>query len=420
MYHVTRLANGLTIATAEVPHLSSVSLGLWVAVGGRFEPAPLNGASHFIEHMLFKGTRRRNAEQISQAVEGIGGYLNAFTSEEYSCFYAKATRVHLDVLLEVLVDMFLNSTFDPGELRKERGVIKEELAMEQDQPEQHVHELLNETLWPEHPLGRSLTGTRKTIDDLTRAELLAYRRKNYVAPATLIVAAGALRHERVLRSVRRFAAQFPDGDRPVYDPCVSVQSRPRIRWQRRGIAQLQMALGVRVCSRRDPRRYPLRILNAILGENMSSRLFQVLREERALAYSVHSSLAFYDDVGALSIGAGLDADRLPQALRLIRDELRRLATRPPGAAELRRARDYVIGQLDLGLEGSENQMTWVGEQLLAHGRVVTAAQIKRALRNVTAADIRGVASEFFRPERISLAVISPLKSARGLEALLSP
>jgi predicted Zn-dependent peptidase len=265
-----------------------------------------------------------------------------------------------------------------------------------------------------------LTGTKKTIDSLTRAELLAYRRKHYVAPATLIVAAGACRHETVLRSMRRFAARFPDGDRTAFAPCHSIQSRPRIRLHRRNTAQLQMALGVRVCSRRDPRRYPLRILNAILGENMSSRLFQVLREERALAYSVHSSLAFYDDVGALSIGAGLDTGHLPQALRLIRDELRRFVARPPGVAELRRARDYVIGQLDLGLEGSENQMTWVGEQLLAHGRIVTAAEIKRRLRKVTAADVRSVARDFFRPERVSLAVISPLKSVRGLDSLLSP
>jgi predicted Zn-dependent peptidase len=241
-----------------------------------------------------------------------------------------------------------------------------------------------------------------------------------VAPAILIVAAGACRHETVARSVRRFAPRFPAGDPPVFERCVPVQSRPRIRLHARETAQLQMALGVCVCSRRDPRRYPLRILNAMLGENMSSRLFQVLREERALAYSIHSGLAFYDDVGALTISAGLDTDNLPQALRLIRDELRRLAARPPGAAELRRARDYIIGQLDLSLEGSENQMTWAGEQLLAHGRIVTPAEIKQRLRNVTAADIRGVACEFFRPERVSLAVVSSLKSERGLEALLSP
>ncbi|MEY2408086.1 MAG: hypothetical protein QOF48_756 [Verrucomicrobiota bacterium] len=420
MYRVTRLPNGLTVATAEMPHLASVSLGLWVGVGGRFEPAELNGASHFIEHMLFKGTRRRNAEQISQAVEGIGGYLNAFTSEENSCFYAKATRVHFDELLDVIVDMFLNSTFDPMELTKEREVIKEELASYLDQPHQLVQELLNETLWPDHPLGRSLTGTVKTIDTLTRAELLGFRRKNYVAPATLIVAAGACRHEKVVRAVSKFASRFPTGSNPVFEPCIPTQGKPRIRLHPRDTAQLQMAMGIRVCSRRDPRRYALRILNAILGENMSSRLFQLLREERALAYSVHSSLAFYDDVGSMTISAGLDTDKLPQALRLIRHELRRLVARAPGAAELRRARDYIIGQLDLGLEGSESQMTWVGEHYLAHGRIVTAAELKQRLRGVTAADVRGVARDFFKPERVSLAVVSPLKSVRGLEALLSP
>src|SRR4051812_28437428 len=175
MYRVSRLENGLTVATAALPHMCSVSVGVWVAVGGRFEPARLSGVSHFIEHMLFKGTKKRSAAEISQAVEGLGGYLNAFTSEELTCFYSKARHDRFDELLEVLVDMFLNSEFDKGELDKERGVIKEELAMYLDQPAQHVHELLNETLWPDQPLGRSLTGTPQTLDEMSRADLVKYK-----------------------------------------------------------------------------------------------------------------------------------------------------------------------------------------------------------------------------------------------------
>src|SRR6266705_2553821 len=189
MYQISRLDSGLTLATAEMPHMASVSLGRWVGVGGRYEPAPLNGVSHFIEHLLFKGTRKRTAKQISQAVEGIGGYLNAFTGEESTCFYSKGRHDRLDHLLEVLLDMFLHSTFAPGEIDKERDVIKEELAMYLDQPQHHVHELLNETMWPEHPLGRSLTGTEKTIDALSRPQLLSYQRENYVAASTLLIVA---------------------------------------------------------------------------------------------------------------------------------------------------------------------------------------------------------------------------------------
>jgi predicted Zn-dependent peptidase len=420
MYRVTRLANGLTVATAEMPHLASVSLGLWVAVGGRFEPAALNGASHFIEHMLFKGTRRRDAGQISQAVEGIGGHLNAFTTEEYTCFYAKATHDRLPELLDVLGDMFLNSTFDPGELRKERDVIKEELDSYLDQPHQLVEELLSETLFPNHPMGRSLTGTKKSLDRLDRRKLLAFRGENYVAPAMLITVAGRCRHEQVLRAVGPLAARLPAGPRPAYLPFVDAEEGPRVRLHTRDTAQLQLALGFRVCSRHDARRYPLRVLNALLGENMSSRLFQILREDRGLAYSIHSGVVYFDDVGTLTISAGLDPHQLRPALKLIRTELRRLCLRPPGGAELRRARDYLIGQFELGLEGSENRMTWIGEQLLAHGRIAPAAEIKRRLGAVTPAAITAVAREYFRPHRACLALVSPLKSARGLEPLLCP
>jgi len=195
MYQLSRLKNGLIIATAEMPHMTSVSVGIWVRVGGRYEPAEINGVSHFIEHMLFKGTRKRSAKEISQSVEGIGGYLNAFTGEESTCFYSKACHQRFENLIEVLMDMFLHSTFDRHELEKERGVIKEELAMYLDQPHQHVQELLSETLWPDHPLGRPLTGSEKTIDLLARAQLLGYQKENYTAASAFVIAAGNLRHD---------------------------------------------------------------------------------------------------------------------------------------------------------------------------------------------------------------------------------
>jgi predicted Zn-dependent peptidase len=417
-YQITKLENGVTVASTEIPHMASVCLGIWVGVGGRYEPAEANGISHFIEHMLFKGTRRRTAKEISQAVEGIGGYLNAFTGEESTCFYAKARHDRFDDLLDVLMDMFLQSTFDPKEIAKERSVIKEELAMYLDQPHQHVHELLNETLWPNHPLGRSLTGTERTIDAMTRSRLLNYQRANYVAPGTLITAAGNIHHAQALKSVRRFARKFTPGKRPSFVPVKDHQDAPRIGLFPKDTAQMQLALAFRTCSRHDDRRFALRLLNTLLGENMSSRLFQVVREDFGLAYSIHSSLCFFDDVGALIISAGLDQDQFPRVLKLIAQELKRFRDQPPTAREMQQARDFLIGQIDLSLENTENQMMWLGDQLLGYGKIVPPEEIKRRLSQVARTQLRQVANDFFRPERISLAVVSQLRSAKGIERVL--
>jgi predicted Zn-dependent peptidase len=419
MYKVTRLENGLAVATAEMPHMASVSVGVWVGVGGRHEPAALNGVSHFIEHLLFKGTRRRSAREISQAVEGIGGYLNAFTSEEQTCFYAKAGHEHFQHLWEVLADMFLNSTFDRVEIDKERDVIKEELAMYIDQPQQYVQELLNTMMWPDQPLGRSITGTEKSLDALGRQQLVDYQRANYVAPATLVVVGGRISHAEAVRAVKQRVRKFAKGRRPGYTPAASAQTRPVVQLLTRKTEQTQAALGIRTCSRHDEWRFALRLLNVILGENMSSRLFQSVREEHGLAYSIYSGNSFFDDAGDIVISAGLDADNLGKALRIIMREIKRLSTELAPAAELRRARDYINGQMDLSLENSENQMMWVGEQWLSYGRIPKPDEYKKRLSEVSPSDVRAAARQFFRTDRYNLALISPLKSAAGLDKILS-
>jgi predicted Zn-dependent peptidase len=418
MAQVTRLPNGLTVLTGEMPHMASTSVGLWVGVGSRHEPTQLNGVSHFIEHMMFKGTRRRTARDISEEVEGVGGYLNAFTTEENTCFYAKARSSHLAGLLDVLMDMFLNSNFEPLEIGKEREVIKEELAMYLDQPHHYVHELLNQALWPDHPLGRSLTGTEKTLDAMHRRDLVGYQQTHYVATTVLVAAAGSVQHESVVKAVKPFAPALPSGRRPGFVPFRGEQFEPCVLMRQRSTAQLQMALGIHTGSRHDERRFALRLLNTLLGENMSSRLFQTLREDRALAYSVHSSLNLFDDVGALTICAGLDIENFRRALCLIMRELRRFIRERPSATEMRRARDYLTGQLDLSLESTENQMTWLGEQFLAYGKVISPAEIQERLNKVTAGQVQKVAQDLFRPERISLAVVSPLKPEPDVAKLL--
>ena len=418
MYHITRLPNGLRLATAELPHMASVSLGIWSAVGSRYERSGETGISHFIEHMLFKGTRRRSAAQISQEIEGLGGYINACTSEESTCYHARAHASHAATLMDVLADMYLNPVFDRQEITRERRVIKEEIAMTLDQPSQHVLELSDESLWPDQPLGRSIAGDERTLNRTRRRELAGFHARHYVSGSTVVVAAGDIRHRDLLDLSKRWAGRVATGKRSSWFPAVNGQTRPEIKLFTRNMEQTQFALGIRTCSRHDPRRFSLRLANVILGENMSSRLFQSIREEHGLAYSIYSTPNFYHDTGSLTIAAGLDTTHTQKALKLTLDELRRLRDKPPGARELRRARDYLIGQLELSLESTESQMNWVGEQLLGFDQIIPPDEIKARLNEIRPGDIPRVVSDFFRPERLCLSLVSPLKSSRSLRKLI--
>ena len=398
--------------------MASVSLGIWSAVGSRCELAGETGISHFLEHMLFKGTRRRSAAQISQEIEGIGGYINACTSEESTCYYARAHASQAARLMDVLADIYLNPVFDRREITRERRVIKEEIAMTLDQPSHHVLELSDETLWPDQPLGRSIAGNERSLNRTRRSELAGFHTRHYVSGSTVVVAAGDIRHRDLIDLAKRLARHLPDGSRSSWIPAVNGQVRPQIKLFTREMEQTQLALGIRTCSRHDPRRFALRLANVILGENMSSRLFQSIREEHGLAYSIYSTPNFYHDTGSLTIAAGLDTAHTQKALKLTLDELRRLREKPPAAGELRRARDYLIGQLELSLESTESQMNWVGEQLLGFEQIIPPDEIKARLNEIRPGDIRRVARDFFQPERLCLSLVSPLKSNRGLRKLL--
>lgn len=419
MYQLTQVGDGLRVATATMPHMASVSLGIWVGVGGRYEPAPLSGISHFIEHLLFKGTKRRSARQISEAVEGIGGYLNAFTSEDNTCFYARAHASKVDCLFDVLTDMFRNSVLDPAEIEKEREVIKEEYTMYRDQPAQLVQELLNEATWPGHSLGRPLTGTPKTIDALSRTDFLSYLETHYVSGSTLIAAAGCIQHTDLLKLVQRQRKSFRKGPRTTFEPAHSTATQPKIALHSKDTEQTQLALGFRTCSRHDSRRFAIRLLNALLGESMSSRLFQSIREERGLVYSIYSATSFWEDVGDLVISAGLDTEKLEETIRLITREIEVLKNRPVGKSEWQRARDYVIGQMDLTLESTENRMMALGEQVLGYGTVPDTQATKRRLASVTPAEIRSVARDFLRADRLTCALVTPRKRLTHLSRWLA-
>lgn len=418
MYQQTRLDNGLTVATALLPHMTSVAVGVWVGVGGRHEPAALNGISHFIEHLLFKGTARRTAAQVSQAVEGIGGYLNAFTDEEHTCLYARAQATRLPDLLDVLLDMFLDSRFAPREIGRERTVIQEEIAMYLDQPAERVQDVLNSLQFPGHPLGRPVIGTPETLNRMRRPDFLRYLESHYVTGATVITAAGPIAHEALVRRIRSALRRFRPGPRPRFEPVHPAAPSPRVAAVFMPTEQANICLGIRTCSRHDDRRFALRLLNVVLGENMSSRLFQVVREEHGLTYNIHSSVSFWEDCGDLVISAGLDPADLEKTLRLVRSELERLAAKAPGLGEFRRARDYVIGQHELQQEGTEHHMMALGEQWLGYGRIAPPEELPARLAALTPSDLHRVARDFFKPENLSLALVSPRKSSRGLVRLI--
>lgn len=418
-HRVTQLGNGLRVATAAMPGMESVSVGIWVGVGGRYESARVTGISHFIEHLLFKGTARRTAKQISQAVEGVGGYLNAFTGEESTCYYAKASHRHLDTLLDVLADMYLHPRFAAADIAKERQIIKEELLMYRDQPDHYVQELLTETLWPGHPLGRSLTGSPESLDRIDRPGLLDYKRTRYAAGNTVVAVAGRCEHDDIVERVGRALPVERVAGATRFKPATDGQRAPHLRYLHKDCEQAHLTLGIRGYSRHDSRRFALRLLSVLLGENMSSRLFQTIREELGLAYSIQSTTSFFADTGALIVGAGLDADRLPKALRVILRELRKVADRPPSDAELRRAKDYSIGQMWLGLESTANRMMWLGEHLLAFGRIIGPEEIERNVETVTPGALQAVAADLFRDSRLNAAVITPGTDERALRGLLT-
>lgn len=291
--------------------------------------------------------------------------------------------------------------------------------MYKDQPQQYVQELLNETLWPNQPLGRTLTGTEETIDTITRKHLLEYFCQHYASPCTLIVGAGNLRHELLVKKVTKLSRHFHVAPRPQCPAVIEKQSGPVVRLHTKRTEQTQIALGIRTCSRHDDRRYALRLLNCVLGENMSSRLFQTVREDNGLAYSIYSSPSYFSDTGDLVISAGVETEKIPKSLKLIVQEMKKLTEKSISAGELRRARDYVIGQLDMSLESTEPQMMWAGEHLISYGRILQPAEVRNRISEVTATQVRNAARAFFRSERINLALVSPLKKTEGLQKLLT-
>ena len=414
-YRLTTLPNGVRIASVEMPHMQSISAGIWTGVGARFESRALNGISHFIEHLMFKGTKKRNAKQITEAVEGIGGYLNAFTSEDHTCFYAKAGARHLPVLADVLTDMVLNSQFAPGEIERERDVIREEIMMYRDQPSQHVHEMLSETIWPGHPLGRPLTGTVDSISSFKRPQFLKFVSQNYNGRSLVVTVAGRASHDEVVALFRQALGRVKPGVAPRFMRARDCDGR-KVSLVTQETEQTHLAMGFHSFGRTDERRFALKLLSVILGENMSSRLFQKLREQQGFCYSVQSGMVTLADTGLINISAGLDPSKLQKALRAIFGELEKIRLKKPGLQELQRAKDYTIGQTLMGLESTSNQMIWMGESLLGYRKVLDPAEIEMKMMKVTPEAVREVACHCFDRKKMGMAVIGPIKDKKKLES----
>ncbi|MBI2438824.1 MAG: insulinase family protein [Lentisphaerae bacterium] len=401
--HQTELANGIRVATSAFARVRSVALGVWVGVGARYETRALAGISHFIEHLLFKGTARLSARDISQAIEGRGGFCNAFTQEELTCYYARTADNHTWKALAILTEMFRHPRFAPADIEKERGVIIEEIMMYRDQPEQVVQEMLNAALWQDHCLGRPLIGYPETLRGLGRQQILSFKNQKYVPQKTVFVFAGHVKHEECVRQVEKLMRGVVRAREPGYQRVSAAVPQERLALKAKDIEQTQLALGFRIFGRNDSRRYALKLLNVILGENMSSRLFQVVREKHALAYAIHSSAQLFAETGDLVISAGLDRKRDLKALELIVREIQRLKRRPISPPELQRAKEYVLGQIRLGLESPAGHMMWVGDHVLNYGKVITPEELLAAIQAVQAEDIQELANAIFRERRTSLA-----------------
>jgi predicted Zn-dependent peptidase len=416
---LTTLPGGLRIATCEMPHAATAAVGIWAGVGGRHEPARLNGISHFIEHMLFKGTSRRSARRIMEEVEGVGGDLNAYTTEERTCYYAVAAAEFFPRVCDVLCDFYVDPRFAPSDIERERGVIGEEIQMYRDEPASHVQEILNQNFWPGHALGRPLTGTLESIESMGRDDFLEYRKTHYHAGSTVFSAAGCVRHDAVVEMASRLLANLPKGRKPRALPAPPALKGPQVVVEKRDTQQTQVAIGLPASSNYDDRRYALHLLHVILGGNGSSRLFQELRERRGLCYSVSTHPNPFADTGMFNISLGLDGANLERSLRLIRSEVDRIRNTPPKAAELRRAKEYAVGISRMSLERSSAQNVRAGMSVLIYGEIPDPEIMHEHLRAVTAEQITSAARDFLDFSKSTTAIIGPNPDAKLVKDLLS-
>ncbi len=407
----TVLPNGLIVLTERMDHLRSVAMGVWVKSGSRCEPAETNGISHFVEHMLFKGTRSRTAQHIAREMDSIGGNLDAFTGKETICFNVKSLSDHVPIALDVLADLVLNPIFAPPDIERERGVILEEIKIDEDNPDVLVQELFTQSFWKGHPLGWPILGTTETVGRLDQKLLFDYHGDRFHGGNMVFSAAGHLEHDQFVEEVTNKFAALPSGppltEMPAPDPSNRIVMR-----NKKSLEQVQICLGVPAPPITDENRYAVLIMNTVLGGGMSSRLFQTIREERGMVYSIYSDLSPYRDTGTLCVYAGTSAGKALEVVDLILAEFRKLKETPLTQEELTRAKDQLKGNLLLGLESSTARMANLARQEMYFHLFFTVDELIARINNVDAAQVQAMAQRLFDPEHIAVTLLGRLNGVK--------
>jgi len=420
MYKKIILENGLRIILVPKKESFSTTVLVLVGVGSDYEEKEINGVSHFLEHLCFKGTKKRPTSlDISSELDHLGAKYNAFTSNELTGYFAKALPEHFEKILEIISDLYLNPIFDPKEIEKERGVIIEEINMYEDIPMQKVQELFTQLLYKNQPAGRPVAGTKEIIKKLSRDEIISYRQKHYLSHSTVIAVAGKINEDKAVELIKKNFENINQAEKETKVPTKDIQSQPEVLIKEKNLDQTHLVLGVRAYDIFDPRRFALELLADILGGGMSSRLFQRLREQMGVCYYVNAAVDSSTDHGYLAISAGVDNKRLEEVIQVIIEELNRLKTKSVKSDELQTAKNHLIGHLFLGLESSDELASFYGSQEVLKEEILTPEKITQNIQAVLKENIQEVANDIFQNNKLNLALIGPIKNQEKIEKILT-
>ena len=419
MYKKTTLDNGLRVVTEKMPAVRSVSVCILISTGSRYETDAMAGASHFIEHLLFRGTQQRpEARDISEAIEGLGGILNGGTDKEATVYWCKVAQIHFPLAMDLLADILLHSKFEIEDMEKERKVIIEEINMSYDSPSQRVGQLIDGLLWPGHPLGRDIAGDKQSVNAVTRDNLIDYMKLQYLPTNTVISVAGNIEHKKVISTVNRCLGGWSSENSAVEFMAYRQQSNPRLHIEKRDIEQVHMCLALPGLSFFHPQRFTLDLLNVILGEGMSSRLFCEIRDRLGLAYSINSFVEHLSDTGAVVIYAGVEPKNLKLTVRVVLEQLSLLKEEIVSEKELIKAKEMAKGRLLLRLEDSRSVAGWLGGQEVLTGHIMDVDQVVSIIDTITADEIKRMAQELFIASQLRLAVVGPVAEDETLSAIM--
>ncbi|MDD5130389.1 MAG: pitrilysin family protein [Candidatus Omnitrophica bacterium] len=409
MYKRHKLENGLKIIAKRLSNVQSVALGIWINIGSRYEDPAQKGISHFLEHLLFKGSRKYSCRIIKESIEGVGGSLNGFTSEEHTCYLVKIPHRYLPKALDILSDMVINPSLSPVDMEKEKTVVLEELKMYRDLPQSYVYELLDGLLWPQQPLGSPIIGTVETVNSISRGALRSFQSTHYTPVNMVISAAGLLDDDLLVKKVSAIFSPIKNAKANTFIKAQQFQNKPQLKIFNKSTEQTHMALGFHALERDHSLRHAQSLLHIVLGANMSSRLFNEVREKRGLAYEIGTGLKRYHDTGVFLVHAGIDNHKVSDCLGVILQELGITKKSLVSQDEFRRAKEFYLGQLSLALEDTMEYMLWMGESAACLDKVYSLEQVIKEVDKVSLEDIRLVARQIFKNAALNLALIGPLE-----------